>query len=171
MQIRPVPFRLRPATPEQVQHAARAIPGVLPVLPPWAPQQRMNDEGQPVDDQGEPCSVWSEAERAARREQLAVREAAQGPFDGQSGRLSMVGGEPPQHFIPDLAPSVRYVFDGQDALGCFIYRYDPTCAAHPQLIGAVTEAYAEVSAQYAAEAQRDDEHAIAYGERQGEAGA
>lgn len=122
---------------------------VLPAIPAWWPV--------PVDD-GETVPLTPEQRAAARRER-AVQEAVAGPVDGSRYAVLVHDGVPPETFSPEGARGLRYVLDREASTQhSLVYRYDPTCPGHHELMRAVERAFDEVGAEYTITAREEDDH-------------
>lgn len=154
--MRYLPAVLTPALPHMITD-----PSQLPALPDWYPLDR-----RPTDDLPDPAPYTRE-QRAHLRAQAALAEAVQGPYDGQRLRVAVPeGSSPPARFTPENAPTVWYTLDERASNEHqLVYRYDPSCYLHAQLIKAVEDGFTEhADRQYAMAAREDDTDAPGYGD-------
>lgn len=124
---------------------ADLAPEHLPVIPEWWPIHR--DDG---------TAVPTQAERHHMRLLRAQAEARRGPVDGQRGQVEVGGDGPPASFAPLGEPRLRYRLSVRETTrDLAVYRYDPTCPAHRDMMAAVERAFTEAGPDYITEARED----------------
>lgn len=141
MALRTLPARLLPALPSAITDEATQVPRI----PEWWPLT------------ADPPEVRARARRAR-----ALQEALTGPMDGTSGQVTFPEGErPPARFTPANAPTLWYTLSVHESSPHgLVYRYDPGCFLHRELIRAVEEGFTEhADKTYAQEARHDDDSA------------
>lgn len=147
--------KLHPARPDQIKREH------LPFIPEWWPLDPAPSVDRATGELVMPNrGPYSEQERTQLRLRRAQREARSGPFDGQ--RLIVdapENGERPETFVPSGFPRVRYVLDRQASTAThLVYRYDPSCEMHRELMAAVEAGFSEAVAGqgYALDAREED---------------